>query len=198
MKKILVLIIISISVNSNVIAGKLEGIGPQDQVSQIIVNRALESDVAFNTNGFEYQLILGGKAVYRNSNNIVSGLSNSNIWAGQKGSYQLSISNDGVGAMSSALNSNNTNFKLIAYNPSSMGIAIINGDIIVKLRPSYNAEEIAGTFNVDLVENFVQINTAMYRVKRGQDMFAVTQMISNHPGVEFAEIDVTEHLETGM
>ena len=198
MKKILVLIIISISVNSNVIAGKLEGIGPQDQVSQIIVNRALESDVAFNTNGFEYQLILGGKAVYRNSNNIVSGLSNSNIWAGQKGSYQLSISNDGVGAMSSALNSNNTNFKLIAYNPRSMGIAIINGDIIVKLRPSYNAEEIAGTFNVDLVENFVQINTAMYRVKRGQDMFAVTQMISNHPGVEFAEIDVTEHLETGM
>ena len=78
------------------------------------------------------------------------------------------------------------------------GIAIINDDIIVKLLPSYFAEEIAATFNINLVENFTQINTAMYRVKRGQDMFAVTQMISNHPGVEFAEIDVTEHLETGM
>ena len=195
MKKIIVLILLSLSLNSHAIENR---IGTQDsQVNQIVVNQALASGVTFTSNGVEYQLILGGKAINRNSNNIVAGLSNSNIWTDQKGSYQLSIGiSSNNAAMSSNLNNNTTDFNLIAFNSSSNGIAIINDDIIVKLLPNYFAEEIAATFNINLVENFTQINTAMYRVNEGQDMFAITQRLQNHPGVEFAEIDVTEHLLT--
>ena len=198
MKKITILILITISVTS---FAKDSGVKLASKVDTIVIQKAIESGIEFTNSGAEYQLILGGKA-FNLSNDTQAIASNTasinNSWSGQKGSYQLSIGDEGVGAMSSAFNSNNANFSLIAYNPRSKGIAIIHGEIIVKLRPSYSAETIAASFNIDLSNNFEHISTAMYTVRKGQNIFTVANQLSAHPGVEFAELDITENFVTAQ
>ena len=200
MKKIILILLISLSSISFAIGQNARNISniPLNAVNPIVAQHAQSSGISFTSNQSQYQLILGGRAILQNDNSVaaqIASSSSNNIWSDQKGSYQLSIGiSSNNGAMSSNLDNNTKDFNLIAFNSSSNGIAIINDDIIVKLLPNYFAEEIAATFNINLVENFTQINTAMYQVNKGQDMFAITQRLQNHPGVEFAEIDVTEHL----
>ena len=195
MKKITILILITISVISY---AKDSGVRLASNVDPIVIQKATESGIEFTNSGVEYQLILGGKAFNLSNDIQANSASISNSWSGQKGSYQLSIGDEGVGVMSSALNSNNANFSLIAYNPRSKGIAIIHGEIIVKLRPSYSAETIAASFNIDLSNNFEHISTAMYTVRKGQNIFTVANQLSAHPGVEFAELDITENFVTAQ
>jgi len=195
MKKITILILITISVISY---AKDSGVRLASNVDPIVIQKATESGIEFTNSGAEYQLILGGKAFNLSNDIQANSASISNSWSGQKGSYQLSIGDEGVGVMSSALNSNNANFSLIAYNPRSKGIAIIHGEIIVKLRPGYSAETIAASFNIDLSNNFEHISTAMYTVRKGQNIFTVANQLSAHPGVEFAELDITENFVTAQ
>ena len=59
--------------------------------------------------------------------------------------------------------------------------------------PYYNAVTVASCFNINLTNNFENINAEALKVKPVQDIFTITQAISAHPGVEFAEIDVIEN-----
>jgi len=44
-----------------------------------------------------------------------------------------------------------------------------------------------------LIHNFENINTAVFKVNPGQNIFTITNVLSAHPGVEIAEIDVIEN-----
>lgn len=200
MKKFLILLFISISVNSYAL--KDDHSLKDDQSygysnNALVLQRALDSGITFESNQDVYQLILGGRAQIKNASNkssISSSLSNGNLWTAQKGNYQLSIGQDTTNlSLSSSLSNDNVSYNLIAYNTRTGGIGIINGEIIVKLRPYYNALTIASSFNIDLVSNFELISTAMYRVKKGQNIFSIANSLKGHPGVEFAELDVTEN-----
>jgi|TARA_B110000967_G_C18875019_1_gene557782 hypothetical protein len=194
MKKILILLFITISVNSYALKNG-DSYGYSNNA--LLVQRALDSGITFESNQDEYQLILGGRAQIRNASNAPSNsssLSDGNLWAAQKGNYQLSIGQATTSSsLSSTLSNDNVNYNLIAYNSRTGGIGIINGEIIVKLRPYYNALTIASTFNIDLISNFESISTAMYQVRKGQNIFSITNTLKGHPGVEFAELDITEN-----
>ena len=172
------------------------GSNQRDSAQLLIASKAAQSGVMFSSNGVAYQLVLGGKAVItsNSTNEVLASFSTNSIWSDQLGGYQLSIVNETSNGLSSSLsnNNNNGNYKLIAYNSITGGIGIIQGEIIVKLRPYYSAETIATNFNIELTNNFEDISTAIYRVKRGQNIFAIAQLLIDHPGVEFAELDVIE------
>jgi len=202
MKKILKLLLISLSIVSTYSYGlesKKRIESNQEKSAKILIaSKATQSGVVFSSNGFAYQLVLGGKAVNTSNGSndeLSSSLSTNSIWSDQMGGFQLSIDDDTSNGLSSSLSNDNenVNYKLIAYNSSTGAIGIIQGEIIVKLKPYYIAETIANTFNIELTNNFENISTAMYRVKRGQNIFVIAQLLSNHPGVEFAELDVIEH-----
>jgi hypothetical protein len=207
MKKILKLILISLSIVSTYSYGGLDSKkrieSNQETLTKLLLaEKASQSGVVFSSNGVEYQLILGGKAVMVSNitNKASASLSNNSIWSDQLGGYQLSITNDISNGLNSSLSNDidNVNYKLIAYNSSNGGIGIIQGEIIVKLHPYYNAETIARTYNINLTSYFELISTAMYRVNKGQDIFAIAKKLSKHPGVEFAELDVIEGFASAM
>jgi len=165
------------------------------QTSPIIIQKALASGVVFSSNQNNYQLILGGRAIAKNNNSVAAQSANSvtsNLWTGVNGPFVVSVGNGGQSS-NSALSSNGVSYNQIVYNTRSGQIGIIVGDIIVKLKPYYNAETLASTFNINLINNFENINTAFFNVNPGQDIFTITQALSAHPGVEFAEIDVIEN-----
>ena len=71
--------------------------------------------------------------------------------------------------------------------------AIINGEIIVKLKANVSAEYIASIYEIILTNSFERIDTATYRVNSWQDIFTIAQQLNENAGVEFAELDVIEH-----
>jgi hypothetical protein len=191
MKKILTLLLILPSLMSYADGVNLN---PVSSMSSVVVQKALASGVTFTTNQVQYQLILGGRAIMKSNNSVAALSANSssnNLWADDHGPYLISIGTGGQ-SVNNSLSANGVNFKQIAYNPDSGKVAIIVGDIVVKIRPSYSAEAIAATYNINLVENFKDISYAWYQVKAGQDIFAIAQNISGHPGVESAEIEIIE------
>ena len=198
MKKIIILLMITLSSTASY-SGTREGVELK-LVDDIVIEKALTSGIEFATSAGDYQLILGGKAFDGSSSDYSAqsaGFGNNNIWNTKKGHYQLSIDSSVSSSMNASM-SNNAAFKQIAYNSRTGQIGIIQGDIIVKLRPHYNAEEIAATFNIELVNHFNLINTAVYRPSRNGDIFSLTDNISSHSGVEFAEIDVIENFSIAM
>ena len=167
-------------------------------ISPVVVSQALASGVTFLNSQQEYQLILGGRAVNTNNSNSnvssLSGNSDSNsLWLGEQGSYLLSIVENDTTTNSVSASMVNSNFNQIAYNPKSRQIGIIVGDIVVKLRPYYSAETIASTFNINLITNFDNIDTAIFRIKPGQNIFTIAEQLSGYVGVEFAEIDIIDN-----
>lgn len=196
MKKLIVLLLITLSsisfafnVNNNAPSIKM--------INPIIVQKALNSGVVFSSNQSQYQLILGGRAVNHAtiSNNVAAQLtstSSSNLWSGEVGPYNLFIGAGGASA-NSILSSNGVSYKQIAYNPKTGNVAIIVGEIIVKLKPNVSAESIAATHNIIMTNNFPQIYTAMYQVNDWQNIFKIVQDLSKNSGVEFAEVDVIEN-----
>jgi hypothetical protein len=191
MKKILTLLLILPSLMSYADGVNLN---PVSSMSSVVVQKALASGVTFTTNQVQYQLILGGRAIMKSNNSVAALSANSssnNLWADDHGPYLISIGTGGQ-SVNNSLSANGVNFKQIAYNPDSGKVAIIVGDIVVKIRPSYSAEAIAATYNINLVENFKDISYAWYQVKAGQDIFAIAQNISGHAGVESAEIEIIE------
>tara|TARA_B110000967_G_scaffold203839_1_gene245209 strand:+ start:1357 stop:1974 length:618 start_codon:yes stop_codon:yes gene_type:complete len=198
-KKIILILLISLSAISYAI-DKTEG-ELSRSMSPIVVQKALDSGVVFTTNQYNYQLILGGRAFTNTINSrgdqaqaqtASFSSSNSNLWSSQSGPYQFSVSSVET-SVNSSLSSNGVSYKQIAYNPETGNIGIIVGDIIVKLLPYYDAEAIAGIFNIELAYNFENINTVIFQVNSRQDIFAIAERLSEHPGVEFAEVDVIEN-----
>ena len=167
-------------------------------ISPVVVSQALASGVTFVNSQQEYQLILGGRAVNTNNTNSnvssLSGSSNSNsLWLGEQGPYLLSIVENDTTTNSASASMAASNFNQIAYNPRSGQISIIVGDIVVKLRPYYSAETIASTFNINLIESFENINTAIFRINPGQNIFTITEQLNANSGVDFAEIDIIDN-----
>jgi len=191
MKKILTLLLILPSLISYADGVNLN---PVSSMSSVVVQKALASGVTFTTNQVQYQLILGGRAFTKSDNSVAAQSaqsSTSNLWSDEHGPYLVSIDAGGHSANSS-LSTNGANFKQIAYNPDSGKVAVIVGDIVVKIRPNYSAEAIAATYGINLVENFKDISYAWYRVSTSQDIFAIAQNLSGHAGVESAEIETIE------
>ena len=192
MKKILTLLLILPSVMSY--ANGVNLIEPGSLTSQVVVQKALDSGVAFTSSQFNYQLILGGRAIAKSDNSTSARSAHSsasNLWSDEHGPYLVSIGTGGQSANSS-LRTNGVNFRQIAYNPETGNIAIISGEIVVNIKPSYSAETIAATFNIDLVDNLENISYAYYQVRAGQDIFNIAQNLSEHPGVASAEIIARE------
>ncbi len=117
----------------------------------------------------------------------------SNLWSDQKGPFQMFIASETSEASLAAISFSSGNYNQIAYNPETGNIAIIAGDIIVKLQPHISAEAIASIYNINLTNKFQQINTAIYRVNDWQDIFTIAKQLSENSGIEYAEIDVIEH-----
>ena len=189
MKKILTLLLILPSLMSYADGVNLN---PVSSMSSVVVQKALASGVTFTTNQVQYQLILGGRAIAKSDNTSAAQSAHSsanNLWADNHGPYLISIGTGGQSANSS-LSANGVNFKQIAYNPDSGKVAVIVGDIVVKIRQSYSAEAIAATYNINLVENFKDISYAWYQVNSGQDIFAIAQNLSGHSGTESAEVEL--------
>ena len=189
MKKILTLLLILPSLMSYADGVNLN---PVSSMSSVVVQKALASGVTFTTNQVQYQLILGGRAIMKSNNSVAALSANSssnNLWADDHGPYLISIGTGGQ-SVNNSLSANGVNFKQIAYNPDSGKVAIIVGDIVVKIRPSYSAEAIAATYNINLVENFKDISYAWYQVNSGQDIFAIAQNLSGHSGTESAEVEL--------
>ena len=193
MKKIIPILLITLSgsifANTPIISLNLL------QTNPIVIQKALASGVVFSSNQNNYQLILGGRAIAKNNNSVAAQSANSvasNLWTGENGPFVVSVGNSGQSS-NSALSSNGVRYNQIVYNTRSGQIGIIVGDIIVKLKPNYNVITLASTFNINLINNFENINTAVFNVNPGQDIFTITQAISAHPAVEFAEIDVVEN-----
>ena len=198
MKNITLILMISLSGLSHG-TDKLN-VFPSLSVSPIVVQQALASGVTFLNSQEEYQLILGGRAFNKNNNinsntSSLSGNANSNnLWTGEQGSFLLSIVGNDTSTNSASASMANSNFNQIAYNPRSGQIGVIIGDIIVKLRPYYRAETIANIFNINLITSFENINTAIFRIKPGQNIFTIAEQLSGYVGVEFAEIDIIDNL----
>ena len=196
MKKIILLSLISFSGFSHGIDKSNEY--PSFSVSPIVVQQALASGVTFSNSQQEYQLILGGRAVNQNNINSnassLSSASNSNsLWTGEQGNFQLSIVGSDTTTNSASASIAVSNFNQIAFNPKNGQISIIVGDIIVKLKPYFSAETIADTFNINLVSKFENINTAVFRINPGQNIFNIVEQLSGNSGVEFAEIDIADN-----
>lgn len=198
MKNITLILLISLSGLSHG-TDKLN-VFPSLSVSPIVVQQALASGVTFLNSQEEYQLILGGRAFNKNNNinsntSSLSGNANSNnLWTGEQGSFLLSIVGNDTSTNSASASMANSNFNQIAYNPRSGQIGVIIGDIVVKLRPYYRAETIANIFNINLITSFENINTAIFRIKPGQNIFTIAEQLSGYVGVEFAEIDIIDNL----
>jgi len=198
MKNITLILLISLSGLSHG-TDKLN-VFPSLSVSPIVVQQALASGVTFLNSQEEYQLILGGRAFNKNNNinsntSSLSGNANSNnLWTGEQGSFLLSIVGNDTTTNSASASMANSNFNQIAYNPRSGQIGVIIGDIVVKLRPYYRAETIANIFNINLITSFENINTAIFRIKPGQNIFTIAEQLSGYVGVEFAEIDIIDNL----
>jgi hypothetical protein len=197
MKNITLILLISLSGLSHG-TDKLN-VFPSLSVSPIVVQQALASGVTFLNSQEEYQLILGGRAFNKNNNinsntSSLSGNANSNnLWTGEQGSFLLSIVGNDTTTNSASASMANSNFNQIAYNPRSGQIGVIIGDIIVKLRPYYRAETIANIFNINLITSFENINTAIFRIKPGQNIFTIAEQLSGYVGVEFTEIDIIDN-----
>lgn len=197
MKNITLILLISLSGLSHG-TDKLN-VFPSLSVSPIVVQQALASGVTFLNSQEEYQLILGGRAFNKNNNinsntSSLSGNANSNnLWTGEQGSFLLSIVGNDTSTNSASASMANSNFNQIAYNPRSGQIGVIIGDIVVKLRPYYRAETIANIFNINLITSFENINTAIFRIKPGQNIFTIAEQLSGYVGVEFAEIDIIDN-----
>jgi len=192
MKKIIVLLLISLST----VAFADRDVDPSSLTSPIVVQKALDSGVVFTSNQVQYQLILGGRAVNQNANNVAAlsaSSDRSNLWSDQKGPFQVFIVSEASNASLAAMSSSASSYNQIAYNPETGNVAIIVGEIIVKLRPNVSAEVIAAIYNINLVNNFQQINTAFYRVNDWQDIFTISKQLSENPAIEYAEVDVIEH-----
>ena len=195
MKKLIVLLLISLST----VAFADRDVDPSSLTSPIVVQKALDSGVVFTSNQVQYQLILGGRAVNQNTNNVASlaalsvSSNNNYLWSDQKGPFQVFIASEASNASIAAMSSSASSYNQIAYNPETGNVAIIVGEIIVKLRPNVSAEVIAAIYNINLVNNFQQINTAFYRVNDWQDIFTISKQLSENPAIEYAEVDVIEH-----
>ncbi len=195
MKKLIVLLLISLST----VAFADRDVDPSSLTSPIVVQKALDSGVVFTSNQVQYQLILGGRAVNQNTNNITSlaalsvSSNNNYLWSDKKGPFQVFIASEASNASIAAMSSSASSYNQIAYNPETGNVAIIVGEIIVKLRPNVSAEVIAAIYNINLVNNFQQINTAFYRVNDWQDIFTISKQLSENPAIEYAEVDVIEH-----
>ena len=192
MKKLIVILLISLST----VAFADRDVDPSSLTSPIVVQKALDSGVVFTSNQVQYQLILGGRAVNQNANNVAAlsaSSDRSNLWSDQKGPFQVFIVSEASNASLAAMSSSASSYNQIAYNPETGNVAIIVGEIIVKLRPNVSAEVIAAIYNINLVNNFQQINTAFYRVNDWQDIFTITKQLSENPAIEYAEVDVIEH-----
>ena len=195
MKKIIPILLISLSGISCAIDKTNDS--PLVSISSVVISQALASGVTFVNSQQEYQLILGGRAVNTNNNSNVSSLSensnSNNLWVGEQGPYLLSIAGNDTTTNSASASMANSNFNQIAYNPRSGQIGVIVGDIVVKLRPYYSAETIASTFNINLITSFDNIDTAIFRINPGQNIFTITEQLSGYVGVEFAEIDIIDN-----
>ena len=195
MKKLIVILLISLST----VAFADRDVETSSLTSPIVVQKALDSGVVFTSNQVQYQLILGGRAVNQNTNNVASlatlsvSSNNNYLWSDKKGPFQVFITSEASNASLAAMSSSASSYNQIAYNPETGNVAIIVGEIIVKLKPNVSAEVIAAIYNINLVNNFQQINTAFYRVNDWQDIFTITKQLSENPAIEFAEVDVIEH-----
>ena len=161
-------------------------------MSSVVVQKALASGVTFTTNQVQYQLVSGGRAILKSNNSVAARSANSstsNLWSDEHGHFLLSIGAGGQSANNS-LRSSGVNFNQIAYSPDNKNVVILSGYILVKIRPTYSAEAIAATYNINLVENFNDISYAWYRVNSGQDIFAIAQNLSGHAGTESAEVEL--------
>ena len=192
MKKLITLLLIALSSVSFAF-----NVSPSNTSSTnvIVVQKAIDSGVTFQSNQSQYQLILGGRAIIRSDNSLAAQLANSprnTLWSSQKGPYQASIGTSGSRSNSS-LSTSGVSFNQIAYNPESGNIAIINGEIIVKLKANVSAESIASIYEIILTNSFERIDTATYRVNSWQDIFTIAEQLNENAGVEFAELDVIEH-----
>jgi len=193
MKKILTLSLIFASLMSFEVgaATKARNLN-NSSMSSVVVQKALASGVTFTTNQVQYQLVSGGRAILKSNNSVAARSANSstsNLWSDEHGHFLLSIGAGGQSANNS-LRSSGVNFNQIAYSPDNKNVVILSGYILVKIRPTYSAEAIAATYNINLVENFNDISYAWYRVNSGQDIFAIAQNLSGHAGTESAEVEL--------
>jgi len=193
MKKILTLSLIFASLMSFEVgaATKARNLN-SSSMSSVVVQKALASGVTFTTNQVQYQLVSGGRAILKSNNSVAARSANSstsNLWSDEHGHFLLSIGAGGQSANNS-LRSSGVNFNQIAYSPDNKNVVILSGYILVKIRPTYSAEAIAATYNINLVENFNDISYAWYRVNSGQDIFAIAQNLSGHAGTESAEVEL--------
>lgn len=198
MKKILMLLVISLSTAACAVWSVAR---PDDSINPIVVQKALESGVAFTSNQVQYQLILGGRAVRHNTNNVAAlsaSTASSNLWSEKKGTYQIFIADETSDAFLKTMSSSGNNFNQIAFNPNTGNVAIIIGEIIVKLKSGITAESIASIYNINLADNFQQINTAIYRVNEWQNIFTIAEQLNLNPSIEFAELDVIERFPKPM
>ena len=196
MKKILTLSLIFASLMSfEVGAASTARNLNSSSMSSVVVQKALASGVTFTTNQVQYQLVSGGRAILKSNNSVAARSANSssnNLWSDEHGPYMVSIGSGGQSSNSS-LRANGVSFKQLAFNPATGNVAVVTGDIVVKIKPTYSAEAIAATYKINLVENFKDISFAWFQVNSGQDIFAIAQNLSGHPGVESSEIEVKEH-----
>jgi hypothetical protein len=81
-----------------------------------------------------------------------------------------------------------------AYNPRSGGIGIVPGTLNVKLKTSGKASAIAKDHGLDVVRVFTHLQTAVYRVKPGQDVVAVATALAADARVVNAEVEVIENI----
>ena len=191
MRKILVLSLILPSLMSYADGVNLE---PSFSPSAVVVQKALDSGVAFTSNQVNYQLILGGRAIAKSDNSSSARSAHSlasNLWSDEHGPYLISIGADGRSSNSS-LSTSGVNFRQIAYNPETGNVAVMSGNIVVKISPNYSAESIAATYNINLTDNFEDISFAWYQVTTGQNIFTIAQNLRGHPGVVTADIEVRE------
>ena len=158
------------------------------------MQKALDSGVAFTSNQVNYQLISGGRAIAKSNNSAPARSAHSsasNLWSGEHGPYLVSIGANGRSSNSS-LSSRGVDFRQIAFNPETGNVAVISGNIVVKIKPNYSAESIAATYNINLTDNFEDISFAWYQVTTGQNIFTIAQNLRGHPGVVTADIEVRE------
>lgn len=188
MKKILISLLITPSLMAY--ADGVNLIEPGSLTSPIVIAKAVESGVTFTSNQVQYQFIEGGRAIAKNDTSISARsalTSTNNLWSDEHGPYFVSIESEGR-ISNSSLTNNGVNFKQIAYNPATGNVAIITGEIVVKIEPTYSAETIAASLNIELLDFLENISYAYFQVGSDQDIFTIAQNLTGHPGVASAEI----------
>ena len=159
-----------------------------DADNELLQSLANGTEVVFNDSTFK--LIPKGKVsaagtVNLNDQNIV--------WSNQLGGYHAII--EAIPGRTIAQTNENSSFNnyQLAYNETTRRVAVITGNIIVKLKINIDAASIASDYNLSIAKDFPRIQRAFFKVENQSELASKLIALNADYRVIEANLEMMEH-----